>query len=177
MFADEHGFAALVRDLQRFYDDSVSGPFGVVAFLFDGDRSANCVADENRFDESQSIVAVTHSLRIDYPSRKANTDREDERAMRHPLTERLGTAPLGVHVMGKEVTGLSGVEHNVGLGDSAAAGLACVAGCVVFKKQTAVHVTPINDELQFRKTECMHIGFASPAIKVTMALLVRESEA
>src|SRR5277367_1122828 len=107
MFADEHGLAALICDLQCFYDDSVSGAFGVVTFLFDGDRSANCVADEDRLDESQSVVAIAHSLRIDYTSCKANANREDERAMRHPLTEGLGTAPLGVHVMGKEVTSWS----------------------------------------------------------------------
>ena len=122
MIAGKHGLLALIENFQALNDETHIRSF--VGPLFgDGDLAANGVADEDGFDEAEPIVPVGKGEGVDVPRSHADGDAEDKRAVGDALTEILGFAPLGVHVMGIEVAGLPGVEDDVGLGDGAAQGL------------------------------------------------------
>jgi len=134
MLGDEDGFIALVDYVESFDDDTVRGALGVFAELFDGDVDANGVVEEHGFHETEAVVAVTHGAGIDGASGHADGYAEDEGAVGDALAEGLGLAPLGIHVMRVEVTGLAGVEDDVGFSDGAADGLAGVSCCKVFEE-------------------------------------------
>jgi len=134
VLADEHRLPHLVDDFEQFDDDAVARASRMIALLLDRRFGPDGVADEYRLDEAQAIVAGGHGARIDVRRRHADADAEDERAMRHATLEVLRRAPLGVHVMGKEVAGLAGVGDDVGFGDRAPQRLARFVGGEILEK-------------------------------------------
>lgn len=130
--ADEDGFSVLVFHSQPLVDDAMSGAF--VVPLFDNfDVAGDGVADKDRLDEAQTVVAVGHGAGVDIGGSHADPDAEDEGTVGDSLAEGLGGAPLGVHVVGVEIASLSAVEDNVGFGDGATGGASAFADDVVFK--------------------------------------------
>jgi hypothetical protein len=59
--------------------------------------------------------------------------------MRDPTSERLGLAPLLVHVMGEEITGLTGMHNDIRLRDGAPMCLADLPGLKLLKILTDEH--------------------------------------
>ena len=57
MVADQHRLVPLVDDLQPFDHETDVGPL-VVALLGDRDLATDRVADEDRLDEAQAVVAI-----------------------------------------------------------------------------------------------------------------------
>ena len=87
-----------------------------------GDR----VADEDRLDEAELIVAIGHRVGIDVARGLSDADAENQRAVRNAPFKGLGLAPLRIHVVGVEITRLPGVHDDVRLGDRAAGGCGVV---------------------------------------------------
>src|SRR5579862_8236882 len=108
MLANENGFAGLIGDFEHFDDDAMARAPRVIALLLDRRPSADRVADEDRLDEPEPVVAVRHRARIDRARRRADADAEDKRAVGHAALEVLRRAPYRIHVMGKEIAGLAG---------------------------------------------------------------------
>jgi hypothetical protein len=139
VFAYEDQFMLLVEDFAAFDDDSLIWPFGYAAFLCHCDHNSNSVADKHRPDEAQPIVSIGHGVWIHGTCCEPDGHAEGQRSMSHALAKWLGSAPLLIHVMRVEVTGLTGVKHDVGLGDGAAGRVSACAYCVLFEIYRACH--------------------------------------
>ena len=109
---------------QRSIDAAGIRPFRIVFLGGDGDAGADGVADEDRLDEAQPVVAIGESDRVDQGRRQPDADREDHRAMRDALAERRRLRELRIHVVREEIAGMAGMHDEVGLGDGAAGGRA-----------------------------------------------------
>src|SRR5215203_1769214 len=136
----EDGFVALVDDFALFVNKTVLRALRIFLLILYRDGDAYRVADEDRLDETQSIVAVTEGYRIDFAGCHAYSDGEYQRPMGHALAEGLGLYPLGVHVVRVEVSGVTGVDHDVGLGNRAPGGHTCFTELVVFEVSRIVHL-------------------------------------
>jgi hypothetical protein len=139
MLADQHGLVVLIEHLDLLGHDPALGPLRVIALVDDCGGDANGIADEDRPDEAQPIIAIRHRAHIDRPGGHADRYAEDQRAVRDALAEILGFTPLGVHMVWEEVAGLSGMYHDVGLGDRAAERLAGEADGVIFEELFLEH--------------------------------------
>src|ERR1700746_1740211 len=104
----------------------------------------NRVVKKDRAYKPQAIVSVTHRARIDRARRHSHSYREDQRAVRHPLFERLGVTPLRVHMMRVEVASLSRMQHNIGFSNGAARRLASRAGHIILEKYLTSHGSPFH---------------------------------
>ncbi len=139
VFAREDGFATLIEGLAGFNHDSVRGPFRVESFLLDRHNDVDRISDKHRLNETEAVVAIGHSPRIDGVRRESDGDAENQSAVRHALAKWLRAAPFGVHVVGVEIAGLAGVNDNIGLGDRPAARLAALIDRVILKILIAYH--------------------------------------
>ena len=123
MLTDEHRLPHLIGHFEQFDDDAVVRAARMVALLRDRRLGPDGVADEHRLDEAQAIVTGGYRAGIDVRRRHPDADAEDECAVRHAPFEVLRRAPLGVHVVGKEVAGLAGV------GDDGCSSFSTIAAC------------------------------------------------
>ena len=139
MLADQHSLIVLVEHLNLLGHDPALGALGVIALVGDCGGDADGIADEDRPDEAQPIIAVRHRAWVDRPGGHADRHAEDQRAVRDALAEILGFTPLGVHVVREEVTGLPSMYHDVGLGDRAAERSAGKADRIVFEELFLEH--------------------------------------
>jgi hypothetical protein len=100
MLANQHVLVFLVRNLEEFHDDPVARAARMVPLILDCRRGADRVANENRLDESQAIVAVGHRARIDRARRHAHPDAEDQGAVGHAtaLSRQISKAIFGVEL-------------------------------------------------------------------------------
>src|SRR5690242_19869998 len=120
MLADQHSLIVLVEHLDLLGHYPALGTLGEIALIGDCGADADGIADKDRPDEAQPIIAIRHRARINRPGGHADRYAEDQRAVRDPLAEILRLAPLGVHMMREEIAGPPGMYHDVGLGDRAA---------------------------------------------------------
>ena len=133
MFADQHGFVPLVQNRARLHYDALLQTFRVVTLLFDCHGHPDGVSDENRFYETEPVIPVGHSVWVDFARGHSHSNAEDQRPVSQALPERLCFAPFCIHVMRIEITGLSGMDYDIGFRDRAPARLALLARNVVFE--------------------------------------------
>lgn len=91
----------------------------VIATALTGGVSSQINAERQGSWVTSSVRHWVAKLR-EATRRHADADTQDQCAVRDPLLEILRRAPLGVHVMREEVTGLACVGDYVSLGDRAA---------------------------------------------------------
>jgi hypothetical protein len=87
-----------------------------------------------------------------HPRCHSHANAKDQGSVGQTLSERLSFAPFGIHMMRVEVAGLTGVHHDVGLGDGAAASFPVCAGFVIFKILFLKHLflrSPRNSSIFF----------------------------
>ena len=82
MIANQHDLAAWL-DLDGFLNDAVSFALRMIALVRDRRGHPDRVVDEDRANEAETVVAVGHGMRIDRRRGHADSDREDERSVRH----------------------------------------------------------------------------------------------
>lgn len=133
MVSDHNGFALLVNDVEMLGHNALVGMLLMVFLIANGDYRMDGVADIDRFDKAQVVVAIRESDGIDKRGSKANSHAEGQRAVGDALTEVVLLAPIGVYVVRKEVARLAGVNHDVGLGDGLAARGTGVSQLIVLK--------------------------------------------
>jgi hypothetical protein len=126
MLTYHHQFLALVEYFYQFSYQAVLGLL-MVCLILDGNSSCDGIANVYGSGKAQALVSVGHRHFIDHLRCKANAYRENERAVRYALFERLCFAPFFIHVVRKEITGLSCMQHNVRLGNRSAEGGALFA--------------------------------------------------
>jgi hypothetical protein len=117
MLAGKHRLPALVADIDRLGHHAVRSPLGMIALVRDPRDRRDRVADMDRPDEAQPVIAIGHGMRVDRCGRQADADREDHRAVRDALADLLRAAPFRVHMMREEIAGMPGMHHEIGLGD------------------------------------------------------------
>lgn len=123
----------LVRDFHRFDHEAKTG-FLMIGFTLDLHLCTDGIADKNGADETQPVIAISHSDLVDPIGRQSDGDAENECSMGNAPAKRLGLAPFFVYMMGKKITRLAGVEDDVRLRDRAPPGLAGMPGLELFVK-------------------------------------------
>ena len=109
MLAGEHGLPRLIKRLDLFDQQAVSGALGIIAFLFDGGAGVNRIADKDWFDEAHPVIAIGESGGVDVTGGQANGNRQDQRAVRDPPLKLLRSGKFLIHVMGEKIATLSGM--------------------------------------------------------------------
>ena len=130
---NHNGFALLVNDVEMLGHDALVGMLLMVFLIANGDYRMNGVADIDRFDKAQVVIAIREGNGVDKRGGEANAHAECQRAVGDTLTKVVLLAPIGVYVVRKEVARLAGVNHDVGLGDGLAARGTGVSQLIVLK--------------------------------------------
>src|ERR1700757_2444074 len=123
MLAVEHRFAALIDHFACFDDPAKTWPFRVFFLSLDCDARVNRVAYKDRFRETQPVVSVSECNRIDLARRQSDSNRERHGSVSDALTEQGLTRELRVHMMGKEVARVPGMQNEISLGKGPSRGL------------------------------------------------------
>ena len=87
VFADQHRFAVLVGYFEALYYNAVVVALWVRPFFFDGSLYLDSVADKDRPDKPEPVVAVGHGVRINIPGGQAHRHAENEGAVRDTLPD------------------------------------------------------------------------------------------
>jgi len=111
MLAIEHYFAALIDHFACFDDSAKTWTLRVFFLSLDCDARVNRVAYKDRFGETQPVISVSESNRVDLAGRQSDSDCERHCSVRDALTERGLARELRVHMMGKEVAGVTGMQN------------------------------------------------------------------
>ena len=133
MLTRQYDVAVLVNDFEQVNQHAVGGPPGIIAFVFDREADVDRVANKNRADKTDAVVAIGKRDRIDLRGRHPGTNTENQRAVGNALAKLIRLGPLGVHMVRKEVPGLSGMGDNIALGNRPTQGLARRASLVLFE--------------------------------------------
>lgn len=123
MFADHYQFIMLVKTFHQLGDNPESR-FLMFLLFFIGNLYPDGIMNKNRPGKTKPLIAIGHGDLINQVGSKTDCHCKDQGAMRHPLFKGLGFAPLGIHMMGKKITGLPGVNNNIRFGDGPAKCLA-----------------------------------------------------
>lgn len=118
MLTRQDDFIPLIERFEQFGDEAVSTSLVRTRLLY-SDPNTNRIPDHDRLDEAKPVIAVRERLGIHFTRGQSHGDAEDERAVSDALSERLGFAPLGVHMMWIEIARLPGVRDDVGFSDGA----------------------------------------------------------
>lgn len=117
MLARQYDVVVLVNDFEQVNQHPVGGPTGIIALVLDREADMDCVANKNRADKTDAVVAIGKRDWIDLRGRHPGTDTENQRTVGNALAKLIGLGPLGVHMMREKVSGLSGMGDNVALGN------------------------------------------------------------
>jgi hypothetical protein len=123
MLAVENYFAALIDHFACFDDSAKTWTLRIFFLFLDGDARVNRVTYKDRFGETQPVISVSESNRIDLTRRQSDSDRERHRSVGDALTEWGLARELRVHMMGKEVAGVTGMQNEISLGNGPPRGL------------------------------------------------------
>jgi hypothetical protein len=132
MFADHYQFPVLVMGFDGFGDQAVAW-FFVFGLVADPYGNFYRVTDKDGADKTQAFVSIGHGDFIDMIGRQSDGDTKNEGAMCDPFLKRLCLAPFFIHVMGKEITGLAGMEDDIRFRDGAAGRLPDMVDVELFK--------------------------------------------
>ena len=102
MVGDHNGFALLVNDVEMLGHDALVGMLLMVFLIANGDYRMDGVADIDRFDKAQVVVAIGESDGIDKRGSKANSHTECQRTVGDALTKVILFAPIGIYMMRKK---------------------------------------------------------------------------
>ena len=93
----------LVEYFDLFNYIAVIGTFGVVALFRDCRFDLDCIADKDRANESDAVIAIGEGDRINLVGGHADADAQNQRTVGDTLLEFLGLHPFSVHVVGEEI--------------------------------------------------------------------------
>ena len=117
MLARQHDMAVLVDDFEQVNQHPVGGPPGIIALVFDRETDMDRIANKNRADKTNAVVAIRKRDWIDLRGRHSGTNAENQRTVGNALAKLIALGPLGVNMMWEKVSGLSGMGDNVALGN------------------------------------------------------------
>src|ERR1700720_603991 len=123
MLAVEHHFAALIDHFACFDDSAKTWTLRVFFLSLDCDARVDRVSYKDRFRETQPVISVSECNRIDLACCQSDSNRERHGSVSDALTERGLTRKLRVHMMGKEVAGVTGMQNEISLGNGPSRGL------------------------------------------------------
>lgn len=112
MFTDHDHFIMLVQHFQQLGYNAEPWLFVIFQFFY-SDGHLDGIADINRFSKADAVVAIGHGHYVDDIGGEANGNGENERAMRDPFFEWLCLTPLFIHMVRKEVAGLTCMDHDI----------------------------------------------------------------
>jgi hypothetical protein len=133
VFAIHDDLAALVDYFTGFDHATAIGALGVWLLFFNGDARVDRIADEHRFRKAQAVVSVSESDGIDLAGGEADSDGERHRAVGDALAEGSFARKFGVHVMWEIISGVAGVEDDIGFRNRAAGSISLGPDCVIFE--------------------------------------------
>src|ERR1700739_3137815 len=145
----------LIDYLARFDYPTVIRALTVWLFFFERDARVDCVADENRFRKAQAVVSVGESNRVDLAGGQADSNGERHGPVGDALAERGFAREFRVHVMREVISGMTGVEHNIGFRNRAAGSISLCANCVILEIFRFDHGSVSRaPELRFSSANC-----------------------
>jgi hypothetical protein len=138
MFTDHDHFIMLVQYFQQFGDDAEPWLFMVFQFFY-SDGHLDGIADKNGFGKADAVVAIGHRHFVDEIGGEADSNGENERAMRDPFFEWLCLTPFFIHMVRKEVARLAGMDHYIRFRNGTALRIALSIKLKIFVKFFYLH--------------------------------------
>ena len=153
VLAIQNHFVALVQHLTGLNHATQPLALRVFLFLLDGDSSPQRVSDENRLGETQFVISVGEGDGIDLTRRETDADRKGHGAVCYTLTKVSLTGKLRIDVMRKVISGVSGMNDDISLGNRASRGDSLRADYIIFEVLGSRHgcTAPKKVSASFRR--------------------------
>lgn len=133
MLATQNGFPVLIHNQRRLDYSAVFLAFWVWVFVLDLHFGVDGVTYVNRPEKTKLVVTEAEGNGIYNRRGQSDTDGKNHRTVGNTLAECLGFAPLGVHVVRKEVTTVPGMRNNISFGNGATESLPFRADLIVLE--------------------------------------------
>ena len=123
----------LIQNLASFHHATDVSAFGIVLFVLNRNTRPQGVPDENWFNETQLVEAVSERHRINPAGGEPNADGKYHGPVGNALAELRLSRKLRIHMMREEIPSMPSVDDDVGFRDRTPRGYTLSTDYVVFE--------------------------------------------